>query len=147
MKLKASKDIQFEIRVEGPLSHMESISLKAGEVKEFSTQTGKATEDQNCALFLALGNSGSGYELWIDEIEFTAMEQAADGGDAIIKQLSDFPDKESLRDWILKDLIRMGKYVETGKKYSTNFSEKNLLFPIPTSVIIENSHIEQNPHY
>ena len=81
------------------------------------------------------------------------MEQAADGGDAIIKQLSDFPDKESLRDWILKergwefwyegkrreDLIRMGKYVETGKK--------NLLFPIPTSVIIENSHIEQNPHY
>jgi len=41
----------------------------------------------------------------------------------------------------------MGKYVETGKKYSTNFSEKNLLFPIPTSVIIENSHIEQNPHY
>ena len=59
MKLKASKDIQFEIRVEGPLSHMESISLKAGEVKEFSTQTGKATEDQNCALFLALGNSGS----------------------------------------------------------------------------------------
>ena len=75
MKLKASKDIQFEIRVEGPLSHMESISLKAGEVKEFSTQTGKATEDQNCALFLALGNSGSGYELWIDEIEFTAMEQ------------------------------------------------------------------------
>ena len=65
------------------------------------------------------------------------------------------------QDWILKergwefwyegkrreDLIRMGKYVETGKKYSTNFSEKNLLFPIPTSVIIENSHIEQNPHY
>ena len=46
-----------------------------------------------------------------------------------------------------EDLIRMGKYVETGKKYSTNFSEKNLLFPIPTSVIIENSHIEQNPHY
>ena len=31
------------------------------------------------------------------------MEQAADGGDAIIKQLSDFPDKESLRDWILKE--------------------------------------------
>ena len=79
------------------------VSLKAGEVKEFSTQTGKATEDQNCALFLALGNSGSGYELWIDEIEFTAMEQAADGGDAIIKQLSDFPDKESLRDCILKE--------------------------------------------
>ena len=39
--------------------------------------------------------------------------------------------------------IRMGKYVETGKKYSTNFSEKNLLFPIPTSVIIENSHIDR----
>ena len=37
----------------------------------------------------------------------------------------------------------MGKYVETGKKYSTNFSEKNLLFPIPTSVIIENSHIDR----
>lgn len=161
MKLKASKDVQFEIRIEGPLSHMETISLKAGEVKEFSTQTGKATEDKNCALFLALGNSGSGYDLWIDEIEFTAMEQAAEGGEDVMKQLSDFPDKESLRDWILKergwefwyegkrreDLIRMGKYVETGKQYSSNFSEKNLLFPIPTSVIIENSHIEQNPHY
>lgn len=161
MKLKASKDVQFEIRIEGPLSHMETISLKAGEVKEFSTQTGKATEDKNCALFLALGNSGSGYDLWIDEIEFTAMEQAAEGGEDVMKQLSDFPDKESLRDWILKergwefwyegkrreDLIRMGKYVEIGKQYSSNFSEKNLLFPIPTSVIIENSHIEQNPHY
>ena len=160
MKLKASKDVQFEIRIEGPLSHMETISLKAGEVKEFSTQTGKATEDKNCALFLALGNSGSGYDLWIDEIEFTAMEQAAEGGEDVMKQLSDFPDKESLRDWILKergwefwyegkrreDLIRMGKYVEIGKQYSSNFSEKNLLFPIPTSVIIENSHIEQNPH-
>ena len=87
---------------------MESISLKAGEVKEFSTQTGKATEDQNCALFLALGNSGSGYELWIDEIEFTAMEQAADGGDAIIKQLSDFPDKESLGFWRSAEEICMG---------------------------------------
>lgn len=90
MKLKASKDVQFEIRIEGPLSHMETISLKAGEVKEFSTQTGKATEDKNCALFLALGNSGSGYDLWIDEIEFTAMEQAAEGGEDVMKQLSDF---------------------------------------------------------
>ena len=83
MKLKASKDVQFEIRIEGPLSHMETISLKAGEVKEFSTQTGKATEDKNCALFLALGNSGSGYDLWIDEIEFTAMDCSQPSGELL----------------------------------------------------------------
>ena len=71
------------------------------------------------------------------------MEQAADGGDAIIKQLSDFPDKESFERLDLKergwefwyegkrreDLIRMGKYVETGKKYSTNFSREESFVP------------------
>lgn len=161
MKLKASKDIKFDLRIEGPLSHTETISLKAGEVKDFQTQTGKATDNKNCAFFIALGNTGGNYDLWIDDIELTAIEQASEGGDSILKQLSDFPDKEALRNWILKergwefwyegkrreDLIRMGKYIETGKKYSNNFSEKNLLFPIPTSVIIENSHIQQNPHY
>lgn len=161
MKLKASKDINFDIRIEGPLSHVEPVSLKAGEIKEVSLLTGKATENINCAFFLALGNTGNGYDLWIDDIEFTAVEQLAEGGDEVMKKLSDFPDKDSMRNWILKergwefwyegkrreDLIRMDKYVETGKKYGTNFSEKNLLFPIPTSVIIENSHIEQNPLY
>ena len=71
-----------------------------------------------------------------------------------LNRFNDFPEHLKERGWEFwyegkrrEDLIRMGKYVETGKKYSTNFSEKNLLFPIPTSVIIENSHIEQNPHY
>lgn len=161
MKLKASKDINFDIRIEGPLNHLEPVSLKADEVKEITLLTSKATENKNCAFFLALGNTGSAYDLWIDDIEFTAVEQLAEGGDEVMKKLSDFPDKDSMRDWILKergwefwyegkrreDLIRMGRYIETGKIFGTNFSEKNLLFPIPTSVIIENSHIEQNPLY
>jgi hypothetical protein len=74
---------------------------------------------------------------------------------------SDFPSKDSLRNYILKergwefwyegkrreDLIRMGKYVEVGKENAFNFDKKNLLFPVPQRARIENPNLEQNDGY
>ncbi|PST81853.1 hypothetical protein C7T94_18360 [Pedobacter yulinensis] len=82
-------------------------------------------------------------------------------GSANELQLAGFPSKESLRDHLLKergwefwyegkrreDLIRMGKYLEVGKRNATNFSETNLLFPIPRARIVENPNLVQNPGY
>ncbi|PWG80692.1 RagB/SusD family nutrient uptake outer membrane protein [Pararcticibacter amylolyticus] len=76
-------------------------------------------------------------------------------------KLSSFANKEALRDRILQergwefwyegkrrdDLIRMGKYLETGRQNATSFSEKNLLFPIPQWALIENYNLTQNPGY
>jgi hypothetical protein len=76
-------------------------------------------------------------------------------------KLSDFTSKESLRTHILKergwefwyegkrrqDLIRMGNYIQNGKQYATDFTEKNILFPIPQAARIENPNLEQNPGY
>lgn len=153
--------MNLDFRSEGPLSHTEIIPLTAGEVKNVSFDTAPAGEDGNCVIFFALGNTGNNYDIWIDDIVFEAKEQVTGGvGDFLIK-LSDFPDKESLRDWILKergwefwyegkrrpDLIRMNKYIEVGQQVGNNFGEKNLLFPLPSHVLIENPRIKQNPGY
>lgn len=159
-KLKASKDVIFDFRTEGPLSHTEAISLKAGEVKDFSFDTAPAGGDGNCVIFFALGNTGNNYDVWIDAVKLEAKEQVTGGGDYLI-ELKNFGSKDDLNDWILKergwefwyegkrreDLIRMGKYIEVGQKVGSNFSEKNLLFPIPSHVIIENPKIKQNIGY
>ncbi|RNC66721.1 RagB/SusD family nutrient uptake outer membrane protein [Proteiniphilum sp. X52] len=159
--VKSSQNMNLDFRSEGPLSHTEIIPLTAGEVKNVSFDTTSAGEDGNCVIFFALGNTGNNYDIWIDDIVFEAKEQVTGGvGDFLIK-LSDFPDKESLRDWILKergwefwyegkrrpDLIRMNKYIEVGQQVGNNFGEKNLLFPLPSHVLIENPRIKQNPGY
>jgi len=160
-KVKASKDINLDFRAEGPLSHTQVIPLVAGEVKEVSFDTGAAGEDGNCVIFFALGNTGDNYDLWIDAVELEAKEQTSGGAGDFLVKLADFPSKDHLRDWILKergwefwyegkrraDLIRMGKYIEVGQQIGTNFSEKNLLFPIPSHVLIENPKIKQNTGY
>lgn len=159
-KVKVSKDINLDFRAEGPLSHTEVIALKAGEAKEVTFDTGAAGDDGNCVLFFALGNTGGDYDIWIDAVRFEAKEQITGGGNYQI-QLKDFASKDDLNDWILKergwefwyegkrreDLIRMGKYIEVGQKAGSNFGEKNLLFPLPSYVLIENPKIKQNPGY
>ncbi len=161
MKAMSSKDVAFEFRSEGPLSHTQPIVLKANEPAEISFNSGTAGSDGNCVLFFALGNTGGDYDLWLDAVTFEVKEQSSGGDDNVTIKLANFTDKQSLRDWILKergwefwyegkrreDLIRMGKYVETGKKIGTDFADKNLLFPIPSHVIIENPKIKQNPGY
>jgi hypothetical protein len=76
-------------------------------------------------------------------------------------KLSDFSDKAVLRDYILQergwefwyegkrreDLIRTGKYIEVGMQNASDFGDKNLLFPIPSGVIIENPNITPNLGY
>lgn len=161
-RAKSSKDITMSVRIEGNAAPItEDVVLKANEIKDVYLETGKATNGEMGTFFIALGNTGDNYDLWIDEVDFSAMEQQSDGGDEFLVNLPDFSDKEALRNWILKergwefwyegkrrdDLIRMDKYLEYGKKYADNFSEKNLLFPIPASVIIENPNIKQNSGY
>lgn len=82
-------------------------------------------------------------------------------GSANELKLTDFASKDALRDHILKergwefwyegkrreDLIRMGKYIETGKQYAADFNEKNKLFPVPQAARVENPNLAQNPGY
>jgi hypothetical protein len=82
-------------------------------------------------------------------------------GSAHELKLNGFPSKDSLRNYILKergwefwyegkrreDLIRMGKYIETGKQNAFNFSDKNFLFPVPQGAMIENPNLKQNDGY
>jgi hypothetical protein len=75
--------------------------------------------------------------------------------------LADFPSKDTFRAYLLKergwefwyegkrreDLLRMGDYLATGQQNASDFTDKNKLFPVPTSAIIENYNLEQNPGY
>ncbi|MDR1090706.1 MAG: RagB/SusD family nutrient uptake outer membrane protein [Prevotella sp.] len=160
-KVKASQNMNLDFRAEGPLAHTELIPLEANTIKNVSFDTAPAGSDGICVVFFALGNTGDNYDIWIDAFEFEAKKQVSAGTGNYLVKLSDFPSKESLRDWILKergwefwyegkrreDLIRMGKYIEVGQQIGTNFDEKNLLFPIPSHVLIENPKITQNPRY
>jgi hypothetical protein len=76
-------------------------------------------------------------------------------------QLNEFPDKDSLRSYILKargwefhaeakrriDLIRMGKFIENAKARGKQAFDYQVLFPIPQSEIDKNSNLKQNPGY
>ncbi|HBX46645.1 MAG TPA: RagB/SusD family nutrient uptake outer membrane protein, partial [Porphyromonadaceae bacterium] len=160
-KVKASKDVTFDFKAEGPLAHSQTVTLKANEAKELTFDTAAGTADGNCVIFFALGATENNYDIWFDSVNLIMKEQAAAGGDKYLVKLSDFPDKGSLRDWILKergwefwyegkrreDLIRTGKYIEVGSSLGDNFTSKNLLFPIPTHVLIENPNIKQNTGY
>lgn len=160
VKIKASKDISFDLRSEGPLAFTKTINLAANESTEISFSMGQAAETGNAVIFFALGNSGNDYEVWFDSVELKQKAKETGGGNYLLS-LSDFDTTEALRDRILRergwefwyegkrreDLIRIGKYVEVGQQNANNFSEKNLLFPIPTSVMIENPNLVQNPGY
>lgn len=76
-------------------------------------------------------------------------------------ELSEFADKESLRDHILderrwefwyegkrrRDLLRMGKYISNAQERGKNATEKHKLFPIPQEEVDANTLLEQNPGY
>ncbi|MBD1420596.1 RagB/SusD family nutrient uptake outer membrane protein [Sphingobacterium chuzhouense] len=158
----SDKNIRFDIRFENGFDHVETISLEANTPTEIEIETSESSRTGNNAnVMLALGNSGSNFTLWIDNFKVTSVAKQIGGDNEYSLKLVDFPDKGSLRDHILKergwefwyegkrreDLIRMGKYIEEGKKYAFNFSEKNLLFPIPQWAIIENPNLKQNPGY
>lgn len=160
-KAKASKDVTFDFKSEGPLSHSQPVSLKANQVTDIAFDLNAAGSDGNSVMFLALGNTGNDYDIWIDSIMIKKKAQSGGGTGSYLLTLAQFSSTQDLRDWILKergwefwyegkrreDLIRMGKYLEVGKQNASDFSEKNLLFPIPTSVMIENPNLIQNPGY
>ncbi|WEK34319.1 MAG: RagB/SusD family nutrient uptake outer membrane protein [Candidatus Pseudobacter hemicellulosilyticus] len=158
----ADKDVSFDFRSEGPLGHTERINLTANQVRDISIPLNAPGGAGNAVMFFALGNTGSNYHLWLDELRLTATLKSTGGGveDQLLK-LSDYTDKSQLRERLLQerawefwyegkrreDLIRMGDYVKEGKKHAQNFTDKNLRFPIPNAVMIENPRLIQNDGY
>ena len=79
-----------------------------------------------------------------------------------LKTLADFPSKEALNEWILKergwelyfeghrrmDLIRHSKFLQKAQERGvTEATDKRLLFPIPQSELDANPGLVQNPGY
>jgi len=158
----SDKDITIELRFENGFDFVKPIALKANQITVVEIETPEAAKTGTGAnVMLALGNSGSNYSLWIDAFNVASVPRQMGGDDKYLLKLSDFAAKDQLRAQILKergwefwyegkrreDLIRMGKYVTEGQKHAYNFSEKNLLFPIPQGAIIENPNLRQNPGY
>lgn len=160
-KARASRDVTIEFRSEGPAGHTERISLKANEAKDVLFEIPPGGSGGG-TVFFALGNTGGDYDLWIDAFKFEmkGLDPSGDVEQYLLK-LTDVPDRDSLREWLLKergwefwyegkrreDLIRMNKYIEEGKKHAIYFTEKNLLFPLPPHILIENPKLNQNPGY
>ncbi|MFT3904219.1 MAG: RagB/SusD family nutrient uptake outer membrane protein [Niabella sp.] len=158
----SDKNISFELRFENGFDYIRTITLEANKLTHIEVETSESYKTGNTAnVMLALGNSGSNYTLWVDDFKIVSIEKQLGQETSHSLKLSEFPNKESLREHILKergwefwyegkrrdDLIRMGKYVEEGRKHAYNFSEKNLLFPIPQGAIVENPNLKQNPGY
>lgn len=75
--------------------------------------------------------------------------------------LTDYPTKESLRDFILEergrefyteglrreDLIRHGKFISSAKSRGHNAQDHQVLYPIPLQQLDTNPNLEQNPGY
>ncbi len=162
-KVLSTKNIELTFRSERPsLPYFPPVfQVIANQQKEISFDMPAAEADGTVNEIIALGNNGNDFELWIDSIIIKKKAGTGNGATNYQIALSDFTDKESLRDRILQergwefwyegkrreDLIRMGKYVEVGQQNASNFNEKNLLFPIPPDVLIENPNIDQNPGY
>ncbi|GAB3425901.1 RagB/SusD family nutrient uptake outer membrane protein [Niabella aquatica] len=158
----SDKNISLELRFENGFDYIKTITLEANKPTQIEVETTESAKTgSNANVMLALGNSGSNYTLWVDDFKVASVAKQLGGDSNHSLKLADFPDKASLREHILKergwefwyegkrreDLIRMGKYVEEGRKHAFNFSEKNLLFPVPQSAIVENPNLKQNPGY
>lgn len=163
-KAMSTKDVSINLRFEKAFVYTtEDVLLKANEPQLITFTTSVSSNAGPSNMFIRLGNTGSGYMFWLDDfVVETLPKQNESGNDVYKKSLSNFSSKESLRDAFLQergwefwyegkrreDLIRMGKYIETGQASgATDFNEKNLLFPIPMEYINENYNLEQNTGY
>ncbi len=161
-KVLSTKKISFDLRFENGFDYIKTITLEANQPTTIEVETTESSRTgSNANVMLALGGSGSDYTLWVDDFKVTAMEKQLGGDFPNALRLADFSGTATLREQILKergwefwyegkrreDLIRMGRYVEEGRKHAFNFSEKNLLFPIPQAAMIENPNLKQNPGY
>jgi len=75
--------------------------------------------------------------------------------------LAEYPDKESLRDFILAergrefydeglrrdDMIRHGKFISNAVSRGLNAKPFHVIYPIPQDQIDNNPNLEQNPGY
>ncbi len=162
-KIRSSSDVSFNFRApRGGLTADHVVTLEAGVSRDIEFNLGTATSTiTDGAIFFALGALPVGTELWIDAVKITALEMDTSQNSPKLVKLADFPGKDDLREWILKergwefwyegkrrqDLIRMDKYMTVGRSVAGNFSDKNYLFPIPRAVMIENHNITPNPGY
>lgn len=163
-KAMSTIDLTFDFRFERAIVfNTEPVTLTANEPKDVTIITSERAGAGEANMFIRLGNSGSDYQLWIDDFVVETMpKQNTGGGDSYKRELIEFADKESFREAILEergwefwyegkrreDLIRMGKYIEVGQASgATDFGEKNLLFPIPVEYINDNHNLRQNPGY
>jgi len=160
-KALANKNVDFSFRAEGSVAHTENISLEANVMQTIDFQLTSPHTSGGSVMFLALGNTGGDYELWIDDLVIKRNAETAGGGDHRLV-LADYAGAQQLRDRILQergwelwweglrreDLIRHGSYLEVARQNgATNATNKNLLFPIPNWAIIENPNLKQNEGY
>ncbi|WP_294080834.1 RagB/SusD family nutrient uptake outer membrane protein [Proteiniphilum sp. UBA5384] len=160
-KIRSNSNVQFNFRAARGLNVTKPIVLTTNTTAEYEFDLGTATLTQDAAVFFALGIVPAGTEIWIDAVKLIEKEQDISQESDKLLKLTDFSRKEDLRDWILKergwefwyegkrrdDLIRMDKYIAVGQSVAGNFSNRNLLFPIPRHVLIENHNIIQNAGY
>lgn len=160
-KALSDKNVNFSFRAEGSISHSEDISLEANVAKTVQFELTSPHTSGGSVMFLALGNTGGDYDLWIDDVVIKRNAETAGGGNHRL-ELADYPSAQQLRDRILmergwelwwegvrrEDLIRHGSYLEVAKQNGgSNATNKNLLFPIPNWAIIENPNLKQNEGY
>lgn len=160
-KMRSNTNITFNFKAARGLALTKAITLTANNPQDFSFDLGTATATQDAAIFFALGIVPPGVELWIDAVKVIEKEKNVSADSEHLLKLSGFSGKDDLRNAILQergwefwyegkrreDLIRMGKYLSVGQSVAGDFSEKNFLYPIPRSVLIENHNIEPNFGY
>lgn len=71
---KSDKDVTVEFRSEGPLNHIEKINLQAGKVSYFNFELNSPVFDALGVMFFALGNTGSNYNLWLDNLKIESKK-------------------------------------------------------------------------
>lgn len=89
------------------------------------------------------------------------INQIRERANADVIILTDYPDKESLRDFILaergrefydeglrrEDMIRHGKFISNAVSRGLNAQPFHVIYPIPQDQIDNNPNLEQNPGY